>query len=369
MSAGLPDVAYLTWALPRYGQIQFDLATSGLATVAPSTVAEPEELFRGATDPAAVARYAEAVAARYGVDVTEVVPTAGTTHGLFCAYAALLGRGVEALVEAPTYEPLVRIAEGLGARVVPFVRDLERGAEIDLAAIERAITPRTRLIVLSDLHNPTGAALREGDVAAVAAIAAKVSAHVLIDEVYRELVDFDPRSGRTAFGVAPNVLVTSSLTKVYGLSWARAGWVLAPPEIAARARIAVLHSAGALSTALAAAGTIALSRIEELHARSLAARAHDDDAAAILERWVAARPHLSFRRHPGSIYGFVVDRRGIDARPAIERAVVEEQVIVAPGVFFGWPSGFRIRYGAIPLELLEEGLARLGRVFDRIEGA
>lgn len=361
---GFPEIAYLAWAMQRYGQIDFDLASSGLAPLPVDAVGPASEIFSGATDPRAPFRYAETVARRFDVPVDCAVPALGTTHGLFCAYSAILAPGDDVVVESPVYEPLVRIAEGLRARVIPFVRDLDRDAAIDPDAVGRALTPKTRLCVISNLHNPTGAYVSDDVVREVAKVCAKNGTTLLVDEVYRDLVDFDARRGATAYHLAPNVVTTSSLTKVYGLPWVRAGWVLARPEISRRVLTSALHTSGAMSWALASAGVRAFERIVEIHALSKLARAHDDEAVACVEAWVKTRPQLSFRRPRGSIFGFVVDRRGVDLRPAIERGIDQQRVIVAPGAFFGFPAGFRLRYGAMSLEVLARGLEALGRALD-----
>jgi aspartate/methionine/tyrosine aminotransferase len=335
-----------------------------MAPLPPSAVGPPSEIFAGATDPKAPFRYQAAVAKRFDVPLECAVPALGTTHGLFCAYAALISPGDHVLVESPVYEPLVRAAEALGAKVIPFVRDLDRGAAIDVDAVARLLTPRVKLVAICNLHNPTGAYVGDEVVAALAQACKRTGTTLLVDEVYRDLVDFDPRRGATAFHLADNVVTTSSLTKVYGLPWRRAGWVLARPELAKRVMNAGMHTMGAISWALASAGVHAFERIEEIHALSRLARANDDEAAARVEAWIAARPRFSFTRHPGSIFGFVVDRSGDDLTPAIERAIDEQRVIVGPGSFFAYPSGFRLRYGAMPLDALDRGLAALGRAFD-----
>ena len=361
----LPPLAYLAWAIENYGLVKYDLATSGMPNLAAERVGPPAELLARATDVSAPALWVQAIARRFGVASASVVPTLGTTHGLWATYAALLSPGDDVVVESPAYEPLVRLAEGLGARVVSFARPLSRGAALDPAAIERAITTKTRLVAITNLHNPTGAYAPDEVIESVAAVTRRAGVPLLVDEVYRDLVDYDPTRGRTAFHLGAGIVTTSSLTKVYGLGWARAGWVLAEPHLAKRIFDATLHTAGGTSYALASIGAIALDRIADLYAISAQQRAGDDALAARLSAFVAARPNLSWSRAPGSIFGFVVDRRGVDLRAAIERAIRQEQVIVAPGVFFGAPSGFRIRYGALPIELLDEGLARLGRALDR----
>jgi aspartate/methionine/tyrosine aminotransferase len=360
----LPPLEYLAWAIENYGQVKLDLASSGLTTIAAESIGDPAQLLADAGDARAPFRWIQAIARRFDVDVAHAVPALGTTHGLWASYAAVLSPGDDVVVETPVYEPLVRLAQGLGARVVPFSRDLARGAAIDPAVVERAMTAKTKLVVVSNLHNPTGAYVDDATLAEVAKVAAKRSAWLLVDEVYRDLVDFDADRGRTAFRLGPNVLATASLTKVYGLGFLRAGWVLAPKEVARAIFDATLHSAGGTSWALASMSARALSDIATTPAGSGAARPHDDELAARVEAFVRARPHLSFRRHRGSIFGFVEDSRGLDLRATIERGVRDEQVIVAPGVFFGAPAGFRIRYGAMPLATLDVGLARLGRALD-----
>lgn len=354
----IPPVRYLEWALTRYGQIEFDLGQSGVFPLPVDVLGPPDEVFTGATDPTIVRQLTAAIAARFNAEVDETVAVLGTTHGLFSVYAALLSPGDDVLVESPVYEPLVRIAEGFGARVIPFVRT----PAINVAEVVAAITPKTRLVVISNLHNPTGALLDDAAILALANAIAPIP--LLIDEVYRDLVEPDGKRGVTAFHLASNIIVTSSLTKVYGLPWLRAGWVLAPAPVAATIRTSVLHTVGALSWALASASLRAIGMIEELHTRSRLIRAHDDDGAGKLAAWVAARPHLSWTRGRASIFGFVIDTRGRDARPWIERAISDERVIVAPGEFFGFPAGFRIRYGALDHAILDEGLRRLGRVYD-----
>lgn len=360
----IPPLDYLAWAIASYPSVRFDLGTSGLRPLRADEVAPPEELLAHAHDHHAPRRWNEALARWLRAPIESTVPTVGTTQGLWSTYAAILSPGDEVLVEAPVYEPIVRAAQGVGAKITHFSRDPAKGAKLDADAIGRATTERTKLVVVSNLHNPTGAYVDDATIVEAAKVARRVGAHLFVDEVYRDLVDGDGAQNRSAFHLAPNVIATSSLTKVYGLGWMRAGWVLVPPVIATHVRDATLHSTGGISPANASMGLAALARMKEIHARSVAARGNDDRAVALVRDFVDARPRLSWRPERGSIFGFVLDARGTDLRPAIERAVREEQVIVAPGSFFGMPSAFRLRYGAIPLDVLSEGLQRLGRVLD-----
>ena len=185
----------------------------------------------------------QAIAEQYGVDADSVVTAEGTSMANYLAMATLLEAGDEVVIEHPAYGLLVDAARYIGASVKRFARREENGYAVDPEEVRRAVTPRTRLIVLTNLHNPSsvltpGAVLRE-----VADIARSVGARLLVDEVYLDAVYRD--TPPTAFRMGPEVLVTNSLTKVYGLSGLRCGWVLAEPDLA-RAMYALKNVFGSI---------------------------------------------------------------------------------------------------------------------------
>src|SRR5580700_7290304 len=111
---------YLEWARRHYGRVRFDLATSGAATVPLSALGLPSSDMLD--DPSGWAALPEAIARYNDVPSTEAIAALGTTHALWLAYASLTSPGDEVLVESPGYEPVSRIAEGVGAKVATFVR-------------------------------------------------------------------------------------------------------------------------------------------------------------------------------------------------------------------------------------------------------
>ena len=172
------------------------------------------------------------IADRFGVDVSCVVtPGGGCSFANHLAFAAILSAGDEVLVEDPTYELLTSTLGYLQADIRRFERSPANGWRLNPERIAAQITPKTRLVVLTNLHNPSSALDSDEAVAAVAEAAAKVGAWVLIDEVYRELM-FRDEAARTAFHADGNIVVTSSLTKAYGVSGLRCGWILAPKDLA-----------------------------------------------------------------------------------------------------------------------------------------
>ena len=112
----------------------------------------------------------------------------GTSGANFLVFVALLQGGGDVLVEQPGYDPLMGAAAVLGARVTRFERRFEDGYRLDPDAVRRAITPRTRLVVITNLHNPSGVLASDEDLDEVGRIADGVGAKVLVDEVYLDSV-------------------------------------------------------------------------------------------------------------------------------------------------------------------------------------
>ncbi len=126
------------------------------------------------------------IADRYDVPQDSIVSAIGTSMANYLALAATTEPGDEILVEQPNYEPLLSTARYLGLTIEYFQR--RNDFAIDLADLERQITPRTRVIVITNLHNPSGAFCSESSLREVAALARKNATYVLVDEVYREML-------------------------------------------------------------------------------------------------------------------------------------------------------------------------------------
>lgn len=349
----IPPIRYLAWALGTFPRVTWNLAVSGVLPVSIEELGLPSDL----AGPTSFARFSEAVAARYGVSPGEVVPSLGTSGGLWVIMASLLGPGDEVLVEDPGYEPLYRVAEGMGARVRRFSRVAREGYRLDAGRIEEGLTPSTRAVVLSSPHNPSGVFSSDEELRALAGALLPRGIFLVVDEVYRELAS----PATTARGLGSNVIALSSLTKCFGLGWARAGWILAPPEVVPRMRSATVHVAGELPRMTGAIGAHAFGKIDELLGR---ARAQTEGGRGPVEAFAARHAgELSWSSPARGVpFGFFEDRRGRDLEPLIERGIEEEGVLVVPGSFFGMPPGFRLSWTSLSGERLAEGLIRLERV-------
>src|SRR6478672_1809161 len=227
---------YMHWSKTQ-SHARFNLATSG---VAPFPFRElpidlnKVEINSDNSNSYGYAPLQQAIAAHHGVDPDCVVESAGTSMANHLAMAAIIDSGDEVLIEHPAYGPILDIAQYLGANVKRFRRVEENGWAIDPHEVRRCITPKTRLIVITNLHNPTSAFTPESVLREMGDIARSVGALVLVDEVYLDAVYAN--TPRTSFHLGPEFVVTSSLTKIYGVSGLRCGWILAQPDLAWKMR-------------------------------------------------------------------------------------------------------------------------------------
>jgi hypothetical protein len=345
------------WAKTQ-SQAKYSLATSG---VAPFPLRElPVTLDQLEINGDSTYGYAplqQAIARKCGVNPDCIVAAAGTSMANHLAMAALIDPGDEVLIEHPTYELLTSTALYLGAAVKHFARTEESGYALDPAQIARVITPRTKLIVLTNLHNPSSVFTPASVLREVGSMARRVKAHVLVDEVYLDAVYTN--TPKSAFHLGPQFIATSSLTKVYGLSGLRCGWILAHPDLArAMWRLNDLfasipaHPAERLSV-------IALENLDRIRER---ARKIVEADRALLADWLAHQKAVST---PSTDFGTTAVLRLCqgDVEQFLTRLRAEYDTSAVPGRFFGLPNHFRIGMG-VDSEIFREGLQRIGQALN-----
>jgi aspartate/methionine/tyrosine aminotransferase len=294
----------------------------------------------------------EAIARRYGVDAERVTTGGGTGGANFLVFAALLEPGDEVLVERPGYDPLLGAARLLGATTTRFERRFEDGYALDPDRVRRAMTPRTKIVVITTPHNPTGVVADPAALDEIGRIAQQHGATVLVDEVYKD-VSGDASSPAAARGDV--FITTSSLTKSYGLSSLRAGWVIASDAITNRVRRAhdVVDGTGSIVSERLA--VVAFEHLDALLARARALLATNK---ALADAFLAAHPELEYVASAGTVV-FPRIRGVADATPFVERLMTERRTAVGPGSFFEAPAHFRLGYGAAT-DRIRRGLERLG---------
>ena len=293
----------------------------------------------------------ERIGERYHVPVEQVVAADGTSMANFLAMASLISPGDEVLIEHPTYEPILAAASFLGANIKRFERKREDGFGLDVAAVEAAMSDRTRLIVITNLHNPSGALAQEDELRALGGLAAGVRAHLLVDEVY---LDAAVPPLRSSVHLGPQFVVTNSLTKVYGLSGLRCGWILAQPELAERMwRLNDLFGVNQAHPAERLA-CIALDHIDEVIGETPVMLARN---RKLFNDFVARRDDLDCMP---ALHGITAFPRwsGGDCQRLDDHLREHYDTSVVPGRWFEIPDHFRIGFG-MTTEDFEAGLKRL----------
>src|SRR5207248_4792206 len=202
---------YMHWSKTQ-SRARFNLATSDVASFPFRELpVDLEKLEINGDNSYGYAPLQEAIAAHHGVGPECVMESAGTSMANHLAMAAILEPGDEVLIEHPAYGPILDVAQYLRANVKRFLRTAQTGWVVDPGEILRAVTPKTRLIVITNLHNPTSVLTPDSVLREVGDIARSVGALVLVDEVYLDAVY--ERTPRTSFRLGPEFVVTSSLTK------------------------------------------------------------------------------------------------------------------------------------------------------------
>jgi aspartate/methionine/tyrosine aminotransferase len=347
---------YMEWAKGR-PRPAIDLAGSNLL---PCTLEDlpgaRDALEIAGESPDGYAPLVERIAARYGVAPGNVATAVGCSGANFLALAALVEAGDDVLVESPGYDPLPAAAAMLGARVATFERRFEDGWRLDPDRIAAALTPRTRVVVLSNPHNPSGVLAGDTELTKIGRLAEKSRATVLVDEVYLDLP-----GGRPAAALSPVFTSTNSLTKAYGLASLRCGWALSSPEITERIRRArdVVDVWGPIP-----ADRLAVVAFDEIDRLAERARGLFIANAPLVATFLLARPELECAPSRATI-AFPRFRDGRDAGPFVETLLREHGVAVVPGTFFDSPAHFRIAFGG-ETDALRRGLAAIGACLDAL---
>jgi aspartate/methionine/tyrosine aminotransferase len=250
------------------------------------------------------------------------------------------------------------MAKAIGARLVEVPRDEAQGWALDPDWVARAITPRTRMIFLTNPNNPTGRLIPEADLRALAALADRHGIWLVVDEVYAGLEWAGPRPPSSA-GLTPFGIITGSVSKALGLQGLRTGWMICQsPEVIRDAMILRENSSEIMNVLGEHIAEIAL-RPERLAAALGRARAEGAEVLDRLDRFVNDEPRLNWHRPEAGLIG-LARVTGNDGE-SLARALLAPpyRTFLLPGSAYGLAHHIRIGAGGGPEARLEEGLGRL----------
>jgi aspartate/methionine/tyrosine aminotransferase len=354
-------IKYLEWVQENLPAIEHDLATASI------TPCELEDLD---IDPSGIeingpnfADYQpllEHLEQIYDLSREQIVLTQGASMGIFLALNAVLEEGSEVVLEVPNYEPFYRISKAIGARVRILERSFEDHFQLSLEQLERKISSRTDLVVMTNLHNPSGVATHPEKLQTIGQIARENDAQLICGEAYLESV-FE-HSLPPICSIAENGISIGSLSKAYGLDGLRIGWIFCNPSLKERIKSIRnylsprnTYPAQQIAAATLEKRNVLLEKGKELVRRN----------KQILQEWVEKREDVQWVPPDGGPICFFKITSNVDVWDLTTTLKQEYGTLVVPGDFF-WAKGFiRIGFGQ-ETQRLRTGIEHLGSALDEL---
>ncbi len=354
-------MSYLHWSKTR-PFAKYNLAGSGVPTADAATFDTTLSAItmssKGAYgDPVLL----EILANRYGVHPDQVLPVPGTSMANFVAIAAAGKSDHPVAMESPVYDPITLSSQFLNMPIVPLSRSPENGFLLNQDELANALAKGAKLVVVTNLHNPSGQYLDAETISKIAAQCRKNGATLLVDEVYLDAVHIvGGPSWWSGVTLADNIVITNSLTKVYGLSGLRCGWIVGPAAILDRAReiVNLLHVD--LPTPSSELALRALGQFPALEARH---RAIHEAGQPVYLRWANEEKRIRSYPNFGALFECFKLPVGVTSDQIEAVLVSKYETQVVPGRFFGIPDHVRVSTAAGPADLAE-GLARISQALD-----
>ncbi len=347
-------------------QVDYNLSESGVHPLRLGELVDDAASREGLLDEAL--RYSQsngtsalrsAIAALYPDTTTDhILVTNGGSEANYITTWNLVEPGDEVVMMVPNYMQTWGLSRAFGATIREWaLTESPDGWRVDCEALERLMSPRTKLIIICNPNNPTGARFDANVLDRIASIAARHGAWVLSDEIYRG-AELDGRETPSIWGRHDKVIVTSGLSKAYALPGLRIGWVVAPPPLVAS--LWSYHdyttiSPGALSDALARRA-LEPSRRAQILART---RRILNTNFPIMAEWLRSHgERFSYVPPDAGAIVYVRYKHAINSTDLVNRLRKEKSVLIVPGDHFGMDGYLRIGFGD-EVGYLREGLNRL----------
>jgi aspartate/methionine/tyrosine aminotransferase len=343
----LPNIPLFDWLIENLPKAKYDLGNSSITGVKWSELIEltgfqiPDELNLNKNDPFGAPELRECLANIYNCNNTQVIPATGGSEANLIVFLAMVEPGSEVIVEYPGYSPLWQVPEMLGAKIRFWNRNFEERFALDLETLKESINSKTKLIVITNLHNPSGVLAPYEDIKAAAEIAKDNNVHLLIDEIF---IDVSNTPQRSAAGLE-NVIITSSASKVFGIGGFRTGWIIADDQVSKKCLDAKWRC------------SVAAPYFSELLIASALSKARDrliqrckdiaDKNSPIVEKWIEDNSNiLSWVPPDGGVlcYPKFGSSSNISSIELGRKLMNEYSVLISPGEYFGLDGNFRMSY-------------------------
>lgn len=304
-----------------------------------------------------------------GVQPAQVVVSPGGKFSCYLAILAVTSPGDEVIIPAPywvSYPEMVKLAGGVPKTIFA---GQDCGFKISPDQLRKAITPKTRMVIINSPSNPTGATYSSKELEALVEVALEAGIYIMSDEIYEHLIyDGVKHKSLASFSeeAAASTITVSGFSKTFSMTGWRLGTLVAPPAIA-KAVASIQSQTSSNATTFAQYGALAAMQNWD---QSMAAV---DEMLAVFDRrrlrlleGLQAIEGIECARAQGAFYLFPnIDSFGMSANDFASKILEEEKVAVVPGEGFGAPGYMRLSY-ATSDEVIEKGLARLARFCSNI---
>jgi aspartate aminotransferase len=308
----------------------------------------------------------------------ECVVNVGGKHAIFNAVSVLVQSGDEVIIPAPYWVSFPDIVKYAGGTPVYVETRSEDGFSVKAAAIEKAVTPKTRLLILNSPSNPTGGVVPPDEYRRILAVCKKHNVWLMADECYSHFTyePHKPFSIASAADSKTNVIVVGSVSKTFAMTGWRIGYTLAP-EALVQAVIKLQSQSTSNPTSIAQYAALEAMR-GTMESVPIMLAEYAKRRKRIVEG-LRAIPGVSCEMPGGAFYAFPNVAAHLangasghalakDTTELAKLLLDKARVALVPGDAFGAPGYLRLSY-ATSIERIEEGLRRMERFFTRVEAA
>ncbi len=309
--------------------------------------------------------YARRHLVKYNPD-DEILVTVGGSEGIDMCIRCLICPGDEVLVVEPSFVCYKPIVETVGGKAIPLVTRAENNFKLRAEDLEKAITDKTKLLILPYPNNPTGAVMRSEDLQEIAEVVIRKNILVLSDEIYSELTFGDREHTTIASlnGMKERTVVINGFSKSYSMTGWRLGYALGPSEIISQ--MVKLHQYAIMS----APTTSQYAAIEAL-------KNGDEDISRMKTDYDMRRRYTvnAFRKigldcfePEGAFYAFpCIKSTGLSSEEFCEKLILSKRVAVVPGNAFGdCGEGYiRVSY-CYSIDNIKEAVRRIGEFIEEL---
>lgn len=298
---------------------------------------------------------------------TQLLVTPGSNQAFMVVMTTILEPGDEVAIASPYYFNHHMAIELCGGVVREIQLSEEDGFQMTMEDVEAALTEHTRAVVIISPNNPTGTVYRPEEIATITRELTERGIYVISDDAY-EVFCYDGASHTSVAGLADstdNVITLGSLSKTFGMTGWRIGYIAASAELcrqALKVQDAMAICAPIISQVAATAA------LEQMPGYPLGMIAELDERRSILENTLDNIPALHWNKTDGALFAMVRADIGGEDRELAWELLDRAEVLTVPGSAFGrqWEGFLRISYGCSPRDRYEEALSRLVEYFERL---